>query len=595
MNETLLSMQPLEELAQDQVEVIVKEIPTDKEIYIEEILWNSVTSVVSVDKFKNFGVKSVKQLSDADSKPTCAACIFIATANVTVVRHIAGKIVFCPRRSLICERMLEKEGVFGAVSIHELNLSLIEAGENLVTLELPLFFRQTCIDKVVTPYYQVAQAIVALHVLNGVIKKNCGIGPTARIVYDMAYRMMRDCGEELVQSSLLQNKKSHRIGKLVILERSMDMLTPLLQANSFEGLLDHFIGVRMGKFNSITINEPPISASSLGPLYNTIRTLSFEEAAKEVTIEVGRASGTYSADAFPPLVEVFETTAKLPKAYHQLKNVARLLKQVWLCRNDKSQHDYLRIQNLIVENAASTSASASASTQQTNKAETKREKENPSVIAFIEDLMHRRGSSTQTLSLMCLMSQLRGGLTETVWQNLKTIYIMTYGFEHLLTFSRLEDIGMYNRFGDPKARHVKYNGSLLVKALENAFVGNAIDKGINVHMGGEVRREKFDVQHELSDFSSYTRRKSLHRKRNINRGSSSGSGSDDDMGELSHSTTAADEAVVIVVLGGITIEELQGMRTQAAIHKRKLLVCTTNTITTNGLLHEFMTPRKPCA
>jgi hypothetical protein len=51
-------------------------------------------------------------------------------------------IYFVPRRTMLCERVLAEEGVFGDVKTGEFHLDLIPFEEDVLSLEMPSAFRE---------------------------------------------------------------------------------------------------------------------------------------------------------------------------------------------------------------------------------------------------------------------------------------------------------------------------------------------------------------------------------------------------------------------------------------------------------------------
>ena len=47
-----------------------------------------------------------------------------------------------PRRTIICEKVLEEEGVYGEIQVGEYNLDLIPFDSDLLSLELDTSFRE---------------------------------------------------------------------------------------------------------------------------------------------------------------------------------------------------------------------------------------------------------------------------------------------------------------------------------------------------------------------------------------------------------------------------------------------------------------------
>ena len=55
---------------------------------------------------------------------------------------LACSIYFVPRRTMLCERVLAEEGVFGDVKTGEYHLDLIPFDEDVLSLEMPSAFRE---------------------------------------------------------------------------------------------------------------------------------------------------------------------------------------------------------------------------------------------------------------------------------------------------------------------------------------------------------------------------------------------------------------------------------------------------------------------
>jgi len=47
-----------------------------------------------------------------------------------------------PRRTKVCERILEEEGVFGDIQLNEFNLDLVPFDDDLASLEMDSAFRE---------------------------------------------------------------------------------------------------------------------------------------------------------------------------------------------------------------------------------------------------------------------------------------------------------------------------------------------------------------------------------------------------------------------------------------------------------------------
>lgn len=56
-------------------------------------------------------------------------------------KKVAHFIFFIPQRTLICDRILEEEGVIGDIMIGEFYLDLVSLEEDVLSLEMPMSFR----------------------------------------------------------------------------------------------------------------------------------------------------------------------------------------------------------------------------------------------------------------------------------------------------------------------------------------------------------------------------------------------------------------------------------------------------------------------
>ena len=50
-------------------------------------------------------------------------------------------VMFVPRKSFVCDKILEEEGVYGHVILEDLKLDLIPFDEDIISMEVPLFFK----------------------------------------------------------------------------------------------------------------------------------------------------------------------------------------------------------------------------------------------------------------------------------------------------------------------------------------------------------------------------------------------------------------------------------------------------------------------
>lgn len=95
-----------------------------------------------------------------------------------------------------------------------------------------------------TCLYQVAQAIMTLQSLFGMIPRVSGKGPAAKQVWDLMCRMARERQGTEVPGHMPQSQIDH----LLLLDRGADLLTPLATQLTYEGLIDEIFGINNSEY-----------------------------------------------------------------------------------------------------------------------------------------------------------------------------------------------------------------------------------------------------------------------------------------------------------------------------------------------------------
>jgi hypothetical protein len=160
------------------------------------------------------------------------------------------QLYFVPRRSMICEKLLEEEGVYGDVSIGEYHLDAIPLEEDVISLEVDDAFRQLFVQGDVSVLYDTAKAILKLQTIYGVVPRIVGKGAMAQKLLDTLMRMRKEvlANTASISSSAIFPVVSE-FDSMVILDRSVDLVTPMCTQLTYEGLIDEFFGSSSGMFH----------------------------------------------------------------------------------------------------------------------------------------------------------------------------------------------------------------------------------------------------------------------------------------------------------------------------------------------------------
>uniref|UniRef100_A0A671QC31 Vacuolar protein sorting-associated protein 33A n=1 Tax=Sinocyclocheilus anshuiensis TaxID=1608454 RepID=A0A671QC31_9TELE len=149
-------------------------------------------------------------------------------------------ILFVPRRSLLCEQRLKEKGVLNSfTNIDEYILDLIPYDGDLLSMESESSFRECYLENDQTSLYNAAKGLMTLQALYGTIPQIFGKGECARHVANMMLRMKREFAGSHTQILPV-------FDTLLLLDRNVDLLTPLATQLTYEGLIDEIFGITNG-------------------------------------------------------------------------------------------------------------------------------------------------------------------------------------------------------------------------------------------------------------------------------------------------------------------------------------------------------------
>lgn len=154
-------------------------------------------------------------------------------------------LIFWPRRSYLCEKCLKIKGVYGSfTSIEEVKCDFFPVDNDLLSMEYSTVYKELVIDGDPTCLYQASCGLVQLQKIYGRIPKIYGKGDYAQKVWEQTKLM----GSE---EKLMFNSDKGAIDQLIILDRSIDLMSVLATQLTYEGLIDEIYGI-----NQTTVRFP---------------------------------------------------------------------------------------------------------------------------------------------------------------------------------------------------------------------------------------------------------------------------------------------------------------------------------------------------
>nr|CAD7196702.1 unnamed protein product [Timema douglasi] len=352
---------------------------------------------------------------------------------------------FVPRRSKVCEKFLMTKGVFGTLTfIEEFACNLYPFDSDLMSMELEDAYKEYHFENDPTCLYQVAKAVMELQRLFGTIPAVYGKGAGAKHVCDLMRRMARErMGLEPPQP---------KIDRLLLLDRSVDLLTALATPLTYEGLIDEIFSINSTTAHfpaessmpdSVASTHPPIprftKADEMPGDMPTQKKKIILNSADELFAEIRdknfNAVGPTLSRKARLISSQFEERHG-EKTVQEMKQFVARLPHMMAAKASLATHT--TIAELIKELTDSDDFLESLQTEQEfmNGIDTDR------VHPYIEDCIAQKHPLLKVLKLLCMQSITNSGMKAKVLDHYKREILQTYGFQHILTLRNLESVGL---------------------------------------------------------------------------------------------------------------------------------------------------------
>uniref|UniRef100_A0A2K6QEW7 VPS33A core subunit of CORVET and HOPS complexes n=1 Tax=Rhinopithecus roxellana TaxID=61622 RepID=A0A2K6QEW7_RHIRO len=319
-------------------------------------------------------------------------------------------ILFVPCCSLLCEQPLKDLGVLGSfIHREEYSLDLIPFYGNLLSVESEGTFKECYLEGDQMGLYHTAKGLMTLHALYGTIPQIFGKGECARQVANMMIRMKR----EFTGS---QNSIFPVFDNLLLLDRYVDLLTPLATQLTCEGLTDEIYGIQNSYVKlspeKFALKKQGGGGKDLLTEAKKLQLNSAEELYAEIRDKNFNAVGSVLSKKAKIILAFVCQLPHMQAARGSLANHTSIAE---LIRDVTTSEDFF--DKLTVEQEFM----SGIDTDKVNN--------------YIEDCIAQKHSLIKVLRPVCLQSVCNSGFKQKRDSP-------TYGYEHLLTLHNLEKAGL---------------------------------------------------------------------------------------------------------------------------------------------------------
>eukprot|EP00286_Rhodomonas_abbreviata_P030035 CAMPEP_0181300358 /NCGR_PEP_ID=MMETSP1101-20121128/6846_1 /TAXON_ID=46948 /ORGANISM="Rhodomonas abbreviata, Strain Caron Lab Isolate" /LENGTH=572 /DNA_ID=CAMNT_0023405587 /DNA_START=212 /DNA_END=1927 /DNA_ORIENTATION=+ len=349
-------------------------------------------------------------------------------------------VIMVPRRTIVCERVLEEEGAYADVQLGEYDLDLIPCEEDVVSMEIPDAYRECHLDGDKSSLFYAAKGLMRMQALFGLIPLIKGKGSNAKALADMLLRMRRELGEQEEEAVEAE------IDELILIDRETDMVTPMLTQLTYEGLIDdtfalnngivelpgHLISSGGGGAQATPADKKAKIKVLFGAsdvLFTQLRDANFEQVGSIV-----KKRATF-------LKSVQDEKDELQgKSVNEIKEYVRKLKEINIQqeKNLLSLHTSiaLEIKGIVTDYSFSRRLDLEQGILQGRIGGDK-------AVEHIQDLVYQKEPFLKMIRLLCLCSYCCNGIRKL--KDVKQDLVQVYGFEAMLVLNNLEKLGLLKK------------------------------------------------------------------------------------------------------------------------------------------------------
>ncbi|VDK50534.1 unnamed protein product [Anisakis simplex] len=411
--------------------------PEQKDLIVESSLTRPLDRIASMSLLQQHNCASVQQFSSANGNlfwsEQALRRVYLVRATIRNAKRISEhvraepdhqySVIFVPTKLYVCELELERNGVFGMVDIHEMDLPLIGIDSHLFTLELPTFVQSILVDHTYTQLRTVAKSLWQLQTLYGLIPTIYGVGEFSLLTNRLMKKLYTELGEP-------RPSADQPVSHLFLMDRNLDLTSVLLTGLTYESMLHDTFEISCGK---VTFGDEVTKRMKNSP-----------SSAQKSANRAGRVTALDNNDAIFSTVRDMHMTAVFPflsakakslqASYDKGTHLEQVKQMKDFVSNElralKQQHKLLELHicacEVVLESCKGMSDRLTFEHSLLNGSCDLDE-----LMSFLEDTMCQQRNQWQVLLLACLWSMCQNGIPSKYYASFRSQFLRAYGYEYL--------------------------------------------------------------------------------------------------------------------------------------------------------------------
>ncbi|KAK6052693.1 hypothetical protein COOONC_09801 [Cooperia oncophora] len=229
---------------------LLESLPGMKDLVVDATLLRPLDRIASMSLLQKHGCQRVipLRLNSPNAipwHPNVMRRVYLLRSSLDIARLLAEHVraspdkhiavIWVDRRLVVCERELERQGVYGLIESFELSISFISIENDLFSMEMPI----TTAHK---DLLASANALFQLQSLYGLIPTVYGLGEQTEKLWKLMHHVYMERGEP-------RSSPDQPISHLFMFDRSLDQATVLMTGLTYEAMLHEVFTIGCGKIS----------------------------------------------------------------------------------------------------------------------------------------------------------------------------------------------------------------------------------------------------------------------------------------------------------------------------------------------------------